>query len=199
MEAPGLTREEAMRIAERAVFHARRLAPKLSGESARRFQPVAMENWFGVAWLDAHVWFQEVGIRPFTMKHLEGKIIPMWIDDADGELRKKDPKADTRTTADGRTQVLIFRRAAKRGQRKVELRRRGGEWVKADVPASFPGAPGRIAFRKPTGQIAAGNIGVRWRHPGMDPKGFLYEGMVLAAVEVGLQVREVIATNERWL
>lgn len=198
MAAPELSEEECLELARRAVAHAQRFAPKLSGQSARRFQPVARDGWFGIHWVGSHVWFQEVGIRPFTMNSLAGKTIPMWLNDESGELRQKHPKAETRTTADGRVQVLQFRKAANKGDRKMALRRRGGteQWV--SVPASYPGAPGRIALRRPDGTIAPGNTGVRWRHPGMQPKGFLYDGLTLAAFEAGLAVRDVIATNERF-
>jgi len=198
MEVPGVAELQAQVLAERAVNHARRLAPKLMGGSSTRFRPVARDGWFGVSFDDAYVWYQEAGIRPFTMRSLAGKTIPMWVDDPDGTTRADNPNADTRTTYDGRTQVLIFRKAAKMGQRKMAMRRRGGEWVMTDVPASYPGAPGRIALRRADGTISAGNVGVRWRHPGMSAKGFIYDSLTLTAYESGIAVGDIIATNERF-
>lgn len=198
MSAPDHSSDECKVIARKAVAYAKGAAPKMSGRSAKRFYPTWGEGFFGIRWIDAHVWFQERGIRPFTMRNLAGRTIPMWIDDPTGEERRNNPDAETRITADGRTQVLIFRKVSQEGQRTTAWRRRGGFLQEVDVPSSYPGAPGRIALRDPQGRISPGNVGVRWRHPGMAPKGFLYEGMVLAAWDAGLEIRDVVATNERW-
>lgn len=198
MAAAGYSEDQCRILAERATEAARRFAPKLMGQSSSRFAPVWKEGWFGVHFPDPYIWYQESGIRPFTMRSLAGKTIPMWINDPSGEVRRSNPRAETRTTVDGRTQVLIFRRAARMGQRKMAMRRRGGEWQMVDVPASYPGAPGRIALRRPDGRIAPGNVGVRWRHPGMTAKGFIYDAITVSAYEAGLPVTDVIATNERW-
>lgn len=202
---------ECKAIALKAVEYARRYAPKVSGASARRFEPIHGEGWFGIMWVDSHVWYQEKGIRPFTMRRLAGKTIPMWLNDPTGELERKEranrKQVEVRTTEDGRKQVRVFRKAAKQGQRKQAWRRRGGSLQRVDVPASYPGAPGRIAQREAPqrlvpgasgGRIARGNVGVRWRHPGMAPKGFLYDGMVMAAWEAGFEIEDVIATNPQW-
>lgn len=177
-----------------AVHHAKDLAPKLFGSMASQLTPIWSDDYFGIRWLDPVTWYQEMGIRPFVMRSLEGKTIPMWIDDPTGEEQKANPKAQVRVTPSGRTQVLIFRKAAKRGARKVVRRRRAGidQWV--DVPQSYPGAPGRINRRRRGapfttrggGQIARGNVGVRWRHPGMASKFFMHEGLLRAATEMGL-------------
>lgn len=180
--------------ASSAVHYARERAPKLFGDMSRQLTPIWDEGHFGIRWTDPVTWYQEMGIRPFTMRSLEGKTIPMWIDDPTGEERSKNPKAKTRITPSGRFQILIFRKAAKRGARKNVKRRIGGidQWV--DVPQSYPGAPGRINRRvkgapfttSGGGRIARGNVGVRWRHPGMASKFFMHEGLLLAAVELGL-------------
>lgn len=201
MKVPGEMADDIGRLAaETAVRHAQRRAPRLSGASGGRLQPVWGPDFFGVRWLDNYVWFQEMGINPFLMNSLQGKLIPMWVDDPTGEEAKKSKKARTRVTIDGRRQTLIFRRAAKKGERKMVKRRIGGvdQWV--SVPRSYPGAPGRINRRHrgapfrmdgKGGQIAKGNVGVRWRHPGLSSKYFLHEAVLLAAVEVGLPRGEI--------
>lgn len=181
-----------------AVHNAQRLAPKLSGRSAARFLPLYGEGYFGVAWQDRYVWFQEAGISPFTNRALAGKTIPMWIDDPTGEERVKNPRAKTRVTESGKQQVLIFRRAAAMGARKQV--RRGG--VTRDVPASYPGAPGRIGLREAprpntmpgrvAGRIARGNVGVRWRHPGLEPRGFIRQAIVATALSAGVFADEAM-------
>lgn len=193
MRVEGLSAFTARSCAYRAVAEARRLAPKLSGASSRRFTAIWGPEWFGLAWADSYVWFQERGIRAFTMNNLAGKTIPMWVTDPTGEERRKNPRARTRTTASGVQQVLIFRKAAQRGQRKRVV---GPGGALRDVPASYPGAPGRIAVReagrpfttpgKVGGAIARGNVGVRWRHPGLMNRDFLQEGLERAAVIHGV-------------
>lgn len=183
MNVEGLSESDAQFLAREAVTVAQRLAPKSSGYSARRLQPIWGEGYFGIQWPDPYVWFQEAGIRAFTMTKLAGKTIPMWIDDPTGEERRKNPRARTRTTEDGRRQVLIFRKAAPVGSRKTV--KRDGQMV--DVPRSYPGAPGRIQYRelprpwtKPGrvgGRIARHNVGVRWRHPGLSRRSFIRSSM----------------------
>jgi hypothetical protein len=125
----------------------------------------------------------------YTLTH---NTIPMWLDDPSGDLRQKNPKAKTRTTASGKNQVLIFRRAAKIGQRIDKYRtdpKTGIKRLVGTTVASYPGAPGRISARqiggsgsgKVGGSIAPGNGGVRWRHPGLSPRLFLNHAMSLAA------------------
>lgn len=194
MAAPGLTVYQARQVALDAVRLMRLTAPKLSGNSSRRLVPLYGEGHFGVRWMDSYVWFQEIGIHPFTNHNLAGKIIPMWVNDPDGKERNKNPKIKVRHTADGRTQVLIFRKAARPGQRK-NIKRNG---TLVSVPRAYPGAPGRIAIRNLNGQIAKGNVGVRWRHPGLKPKSFLYNGMIGAALHNGVEPTKVIVSNERW-
>lgn len=189
-----LTRVQAELLADRAVQTAKTLAPKSTGESALDLRPLAGEGYFGIQWTLNRVWFQEAGINPFTNRAIAGKTIPMWIDDPTGEEQQKNPRAETRTTISGKAQVLIFRRAARMGQRKTV--ERDGQMV--DVPASYPGAPGRIAMRqvdtgpgKVAGQIAHFNVGVRWRHPGLAPRGFLHRSIVQAAEDLGIPVGKV--------
>ena len=194
MDIEGLDEFSARPAAMDAVALAKRYAPKMSGDSASRLQPVWGKGWFGVLWEDDHVWYQEMGVRSFTMRKLAGKVIPMWLDDPTGRIARENPKAKKRTTASGKQQVLIFRRAAKIGARK--LARRGGRLV--DVPASYPGAPGRIAVRearrpwttpgKVGGQVAARNIGVRWRFPGLLARSFIARSLTQAAYQAGLPV-----------
>lgn len=193
MRVKDLPAGDAFSAAKSAVVIAQQLAPKTTGESAASFKPIWGEGYFGITWSGAHVWYQEMGIRPFTMNNLAGKTIPMWIEDPMGVERARNPRARTRITKDGRMQVLIFRRAARRGETKTVVRRDG---TTHEVPRSYPGAPGRISRReapaphtsegKVAGQIAKGNIGVRWRHPGTFGRYFLREALERTAVLHGL-------------
>jgi hypothetical protein len=194
MVISGLRAEDAKWLAILATGYARSHAPKLSGDSARRIVPLYGRDHFGMRWSDDRVWFQNSGVRPFLMRSLAGKTIPMWIDDPTGTERNKNPKAKVRVTESGRVQVLIFRRAAQTGTYKmVEKRRRlhgKMQTVSTPVPRSFPGAPGRIATRQArspyatpsqsTGQIAKRNVGIRWYFPGLTPRNFLQNGLVEA-------------------
>ena len=151
MVVAGLKPNRARACANAAVAEARKKMPKMSGAAAGRLQPVYGKDFFGIRWADSYVWFQDHGIRPFTMNNLEGKTIPMWIDDPTGNERQKNPRAKTRTTASGKTQVLIFRKVARKGQRITTYRRNpvtGRREIAGDKPASYPGAPGRIATRE---------------------------------------------------
>ena len=204
--APGLKVGRAKRLAEMATEEARRYAPRASGQAALRMAPIWGPGWFGIHWLDPYLYFQERGIRPFTMNSLAGKTIPMWVNDPTGEEAAKQKQPRTRTTADGRLQTLIFRRAALHGQRKSVMRQTGNGMERVSVPASYPGAPGRIAVNRSQGILRAGsvigphinrahimrgNVGVRWRHPGMDPAGFCARGMHIAAISDGLPVEGI--------
>jgi hypothetical protein len=206
MGVPNLGVDRARKVAVDAALLARVFSPKMSGAAASRFYPVWGEGWFGVAWEHPYIWFQESGARPHTMKSLAGKTIPMWLNDPDGELRRKSPKAKVRRLSDGRVQVLVFRRAAQQGQRKNVWRNVNGQMVRKSVPASYPGAPGRIAVNRSQGLMRAGdvdpgsrnpgaiakkNVGVRWRHPGLDARRFLARGIYVAAVRNGFPVGDV--------
>ncbi len=195
MKVPeGIDLDVLQMAAETATYHAQRRAPRLSGASAGRLQPISGEDYFGIRWQDNYVWFQEMGIRPFLMEDRQGQAIPMWVEDPDGEIMRKNPRTKTKRTDDGRTLVLIFRHKSKKGERKTVKRKIGGieQWV--SVPRSYPGAPGRINKRTPGrplslrggGQIARGNVGVRWRHPGLGTRFFLHEGLLWGARELGL-------------
>lgn len=163
----------------------------------------------GMASHNSYVWFQEQGIRAFTMFSLAGKTIPMWVDDPTGTEREKNPGAKTRTTLSGKVQVLIFRRAAMPGQ-TIKRRRKvaDGTYEEYAVPASYPGAPGRIGKREAAqprttpgrrpGAIARGNIGVRWRHPGLAPRKFLNHAMTLAAEQGGIVPTRIYAADRSW-
>lgn len=200
MVVKGLNYADARDLAHAAVLVAQHVSPKLSTASSGRFEPIWGDDYFGVRWVDRYVWSQERGIRAFTMRRLAGKTVPMWIDDPTGQLRRENPRAQTRLTASGRAQTLIFRRAAREGQRKTVVR----DGVRVDVPASYPGAPGRIALREARrpwtsagrvgGRIARGNVGVRWRHPGLTPRGFLRRGLMETAARHGIPPGPILAS-----
>jgi hypothetical protein len=199
-EINGLSITDAATLAKRATFLARQNAPKLSGRSAKRIYPYWGEGFFGVKWADTYVWFQDQGISPFTMSSLEGKTIPMWINDPTGTEQAANPKAETRTRADGVTQVLIFRKVGKKGSTKQV--KRNGHWS-TRLNTNYPGGAGRIAIREAAkpfttagrvgGRIAKGNVGVSWRHPGIEPRNFLYHGIDTAARENGIYVRNIFS------
>lgn len=194
--------------AQQALAYARYYSPKLSGISAERMEAIWGRNYFGVKWADNYVWFQEVGINPFTMKSLAGKTIPMWVLDKDGSLLRDNPKIKQRTTADGRHQVLIFRRAAHVGQRKQAPVASARKTGRATVPMSYPGAPGRInkrikgsvtMGRGRVGQIAKTNVGVRWRHPGLAPRSFLHRALLETARDRGYPLSLIRMADEKSL
>ena len=203
MVVEDLDAQSAYYLAVEATSQARQTMPRVTGRTALRLQPIWGESFFGIWFPDNHVWFMEKGTKPFTMRSLAGKTIPMWVEDPGGQLRAKDPKIKVRRTEDGRTQVLIFRRAAKIGQRKI-IRRKSrvtGAYETTSVPASYPGAPGRIARRIPGqpftprgkvgGGIASGNVGVRWRHPGLQAAQYLNSAIARTAFENGLMIGTV--------
>lgn len=210
MLVPGLKGPAAHRIASEAVRITRQLMPKLTGASASRVFPLYGAGFFGVGFQDNYLWFQENGIRSFTMTKLAGKTIPMWVADPAGTIKEKNPKAKTRVTMSGIPQVLIFRRAAQMGQTKVVSRKAKGasEFSSVTVPMSYPGAPGRIGMResarpwttagKGGGQIASGNIGVRWRHPGLAPRKFMNHALTLASQRAGILPVRVYAADKFW-
>lgn len=207
---PGMRPGQARRIALEAVRLARRRMPKLTGKGAKRLQPLYGKGYYGIFFGDSYIWFQENGIRPFTMNSLQGKTVPMWIDDPTGVERARNPKAKTRRTESGKIQVLIFRRAAMKGQRKTVKRRNKvtGEIETTTVPMSYPGAPGRIGSRemrrpftrsgKLGGQIARGNVGVRWRHPGLAPRKFLNSSLTLASGMHGIAPTRIYVCDSKW-
>lgn len=192
IEVPGVDKETTRFLSGIALELAQRSAPKLTGASYRNLIPLFGDGWFGIKWQDNHVWFQENGINPFTMRSLAGKTIPMWINDPTGEEGRKNPNAERRVTADGRRQILIFRKAAPIGSRKTVIR----DGVSVDVPRSYPGAPGRINRREPIGstrggmgiggRIARGNVGVRWRHPGLHRRSFIRRSLIMTCQYAGL-------------
>lgn len=210
MLVPGLKGRRARGLANSAVMLARQNAPKLTGRAASRILPVYGAGFFGIIFQDSYLWFQENGIRPFTMTALAGKTIPMWIDDPAGTLREQNPKAKTRITMSGKPQVLIFRRAARLGQMKTVTRKSkvSGEVSQVQTPASYPGAPGRIGAResgrpwtslgRQGGQIARGNSGVRWRHPGLAPRKFLNHAITMAAQKGGILPVRIYAADRNW-
>jgi hypothetical protein len=180
----GLSGARSRTLANVAAREARRVMPKLTGASASRLFPLYGSGYFGLGWLDPYVWFQEQGIRPFTMNSLKGKTIPMWVDDPDGSERQKNPRARTRMTVSGRLQVQIFRKAVN------------------------PGAPGRVSAResarprltpgKVAGAFAKGNSGVKWRHPGLAPRKFLNHAVSQAARQGGISPNRLYAADRTW-
>lgn len=209
MLVPGLSGPRGRSMAILALREARRIMPKLTGGAASRMFPLYGAGFFGLGWADSYVWFQEQGIRPFTMTSLAGKTIPMWVDDPAGTERERNPRAQVRTTLSGKVQVLIFRRAAMPGEtRKVRRKSADGTYQEITVPASYPGAPGRIGKREAAqprttpgrrpGAIARGNVGVRWRHPGLAPRRFLNHAMTLAAERSGIVPDRVYAADRGW-
>lgn len=210
MLVPGISGARARKIANEATFMARSLMPKMSGASASRMYPIYGKGYFGVAWKDSYVWFQDHGINPFTMKNLAGKTIPMWIDDPTGKERNANPKAKVRTTMSGKIQVLIFRKVAKPGQTRTKIVRdkKTGSLRNKQVPASYPGAAGRINKRQASkpfttrgtqgGQIAKGNGGVRWRHPGLAPREFLNHSLTYSAQLNGILPIRVYAADDNF-
>lgn len=208
MVVPKLSPNRARRCANQAANEARKIMPKATGYAASRLFPLYGRGYFGVGWLDSYVFFQEHGISAFTMTRLAGKTIPMWVDDPFGSERQKNPRARTRTTLSGKTQVLIFRRAANIGETKTVRSKVAGQWVKRTVPASYPGAPGRIAVRESgqpqttpgrrPGAIAAGNVGVRWRHPGLAPRLFLNHAITMSAQQNGILPVRIYIGDRGW-
>lgn len=194
-----------LRVATRTHKLAIERVPKSSGASRDDIKPWHGVNsngdpFVGLRWTLPHIWYQENGISPFTMHALEGKTIPMWVEDPDGEEKRKNPNIKTRLRADGVEQVLIFRKAAKKGERKTVTRRVGGELRQIDVPRSYPGAPGRIKQRagqvftndpRRPGQITRTNVGVRWRHPGLAARGFIFNSIQQAVSEQGWPLRPI--------
>jgi hypothetical protein len=142
------------------------------------------------------------------MTKLAGKTIPMWVNDEFGTERQKNPKAKTRVTLSGITQVLIFRRAANVGETRTVRTKVAGQWVTRTVPKSYPGAPGRISAREAgrpqttpgrrPGAIAPGNVGIRWRHPGLAPRLFINHAITLAAQQNGILPVRLYVANRDW-
>jgi hypothetical protein len=201
-----LDEDEARGLAWDALYRARQRMPRVTGTTAQQISPIYGRRWFGLSFPPI-AWYMEHGTGPRTMANLAGKTIPMWITDTDGSARRENPKAEVRVTEDGRTQVRIFRRAAKIGARVQKTRQRHGRTVSYSAPASYPGAPGRINRRVPGtpwtpaggrgGAVAGGNGGVRWRHPGIKSMQFMNSALAETAFDAGLIVEPVYAVDEQ--
>ena len=179
-------------MAQYAVAQCKGMLPKISGALSMTLRPIFGESYFGIFFPDKKMWYLERGTNPFTMNSLAGKLIPMWVDDEDGDEAKQiGPKAKTRITVDGRRQTLIFRRAAKKGQRKMVMRK----GVMRSVPMSYPGAPGRISNRGGNGRIGSPNGGVRWRHPGITSRGYLNDSMLITALNFGMEPDDLLLVD----
>lgn len=193
--APGVDENGCRLMAEEAVRLTRLDVPRVSGRGARGLRPFYGAGFYGVSWIHPYIWYQERGTSPHTMRKLAGRVIPMWVDDSTGQLAKDQKKPRTRVTEDGRKQTLIFRRVARMGQRKVVRRSIGGSEVTTSVPASYPGAPGRIAGREGRGRISTGNVGVRWRHPGLRAAGTIETAVLKVAAYSGVGQPSVQTTS----
>lgn len=200
-----LAEDDAEQLARDALYRCRQRMPRVTGLTASRLAPIWGRRWFGIAF-PKEAWYMESGTKPFTMRALAGKTIPMWITDVDGSLRRDNPKAKVRSTEDGRTQVLIFRKAAKIGARKLVRGKFGTPYM---APAAYPGAPGRINRRQPGmpwtplgargGAVAAGNTGVRWRHPGVRAMQNINSALAEATFDAGLIIETVYAVDPATL
>ena len=204
-----LPRANAYLLAVEAVEEARKKMPKLSGRAADRLEPIYADNIFGILWQDSYVWYQDHGIRPFTMNNLQGKVIPMWINDPAGSLRMKNPKAKTRTTADGRVQTLIFRKAPKGTQRYRRNPKTGALELNIDKKGSSQTKSGRAKKdnlsgslydegRKNGGKNGSGNSGMGWRYPGIAPKLFINNSITVTAQKNGILPVRVYVTDATW-
>lgn len=199
--------EATAELAQRAVNLAREVMPKVTGHLAGTLEPIHGLNFFGIYFPDRRVWFLEQGTRAHTMHEIAGKTIPMWIDDPTGAERRQNPKAKTRTTVDGRAQVLIFRRVGtKSGYRAwaskiVRVTRSGARIAKY----KYPGAAGRITRREAPrplttagrtgGRIARGNVGVAWRNPGLQGRQILNFAVTMAAAESDIDLESLFLTD----
>jgi hypothetical protein len=129
----GISASVSRKVSNTATRLAVQRAPKRTGLGAKGLYPIVKRGYVGVGirpWA-SYMYFQEVGIKPFTMWSLEGKVIPMNIG--------------------GKT---VFRTAVNVGK------------------------PGRINKRDPeTGRIMKTNVGVKWRHPGLEPKNFIKDSL----------------------
>ena len=176
----GLHSQAARTLAYEALRRCREVMPKL-WSTKKRIWATWGDGFYGLTWGDSYLWFQEQGIRAFTMNSLQGKTIPMWVDDNDGELQRKNSKIQVKIGSDSRIKVLIFRKATK------------------------PGAPGRISrreARKPFtrpgklgGQIAPGNVGVKWRHPGLRGTHYLLYGLTETARVHGVSIKDIVSID----
>lgn len=205
VSVPGLRSADARRYSSQAVKIAKAHSPKLSGTAARGIDTYYGDGFFGIKWRSPYLFYVEKGTKGRTMKSLAGKVVPMWLDDPTGKVRRENPKAKTRTLS-GRRQTLIFRRAAKIGQRKRKSVTRGGVTTVILVPAAYPGAPGRIAKRSvPGGRIvshgprgpAKPHAGVRWYNPGIVGREFLRFSLVEVCHLIGHPYPQVLATYRR--
>jgi hypothetical protein len=208
--APGMDKRQCEMLAKQAVAFVQAITPRLSGRGAAGIKPYFGVGWFGIRWDRPYLWYQEAGTNPHTMKNLAGKTIPMWIDDPTGSEARANPKAEKRRTENGRQQILIFRKAAKAGARKkIAVRDGSGRLMRwREVPASYPGAPGRINRRSyhdvrgtNSGKIARlvprPHVGVRWRHPGIVNREFMQHGLQQVAMMIGVDEPTVYATYKR--
>lgn len=205
----GLGEQAAHRLAILAVSRAQHIAPKSSGRGSQNLRPYWGKGFFGITWTDSYMWYQEAGIKAFTMRSLAGKLIPMWVNDRDGSEAAKIPIKDrtrrTRTDAAGKRQVLIFRKVSAMGARKQVPTSTPG--LMRSAPASYPGAPGRISHRvvengRNTGRIAARvnglpHVGVRWRFPGLIGRGFMHHALQDTALSAGLGIPDITAMHRR--
>lgn len=181
----------AARLAESAVAMAREMVPRVTGASARRLRAVWGKRWYGIHDVSGNLRYGNRGTRPRVMRELENKTVPMWITDDDGSMTEKVPMHKrgemTRVTEDGRRQVKIFRKVPPIGSRKTVIRR--GQRV--SVPRHYPGAPGRVDPR--TGRFG----GVWWRHPGLRPRRYFEDALVMTAEQSAVPLVDIYPTRMR--
>lgn len=211
VNVPQLTEDQCKELAVLCAARAKAIAPKVSGQGARGIKEFHGKGYFGLRWDSSYLWYVESGTKPHTLRSIAGKTVPMWLPDPLGRLAHDNPKAKTRITEDGRKQTLIFRRAAKMGQHKDVVKRDSkGRLQVRQVPASYPGAAGRINLRRwpdfPGGTgtngrimstIARPHIGVRWRHPGIVGKHFMAHAITSVCFEAGIGRRRINATYKK--
>lgn len=74
----------AQRIADKAVQYARQDMQGKGWKSARGITPIAQDGLVGIKTSVRYLMFQERGIRPFLMKWVDGRNIPMGCKQGDG-------------------------------------------------------------------------------------------------------------------
>ncbi len=72
------------KVADKAVAHARQDMQGRGWKSARGLTPMSHEGMVGIKTTAKYVMFQERGTKPFLMKWVEGRTIPMGCSQGDG-------------------------------------------------------------------------------------------------------------------
>ena len=74
----------AQRVADKAVSYARMDMQSKGWKSARGISPIAQEGLVGIKTSVRYLMYQEKGIKPFLMKWVDGRTIPMGCKMGDG-------------------------------------------------------------------------------------------------------------------